>query len=151
MKFGMEFLDIVNARMAKIPGNWVNDYTVEVEPDFNLPPLLDIVRYMTEWGGSGGRFSSESKDKILRVGILQRPVTILYKGEKLETFTMNNLNDPFENWVVLTKHPTALMVLQQTACARMLEKSLPLPIESAPSTAATKQSPISSSARHVGA
>jgi len=150
MQFGMDFLNIIRARMEKIPVDWIKDYKVDVEPDFTLPPLLDIVRYLTEWGNNGGTFSAETKDKIVRVGIMQKPVTVYYKGEKVETFVMNSPSDLFDNFEVLKKHPPALMVLQQTACARMLEKSLPLPTASAQPTAATKESLPSSSARPEG-
>ena len=70
MQFGMDFLNIIRARMGKIPADWIKDYKVDVEPDVTLPPLLDIVRYLTEWGNNGGTFSAETKDKIVRVGIM---------------------------------------------------------------------------------
>jgi hypothetical protein len=137
--------------MEKIPADWVKDYTVEVDPDFTLPPLMDIVRYLSEWGNNGGQFSAEAKEKILRIGIMGKPVTVFYKGEKLETFTINNPTDLFDNFEVLKKNPPALMVLQQTACARMLEKSLPLPTANAQPAAATTQSQVLSSVKPGGA
>ena len=145
MDFDFKYLGMVGERFGKLEKGWINDYRVTVDPDFTLPSLLDIVRYLAEWGNNKGKFSAESKDAITRIGILNKPVTIWYKGEKLEGFTMNDPRGLFDVFPVLQKHPTALMVLQETACARMLEKSLPLPIERAPTAAATKQSQILSS------
>ena len=48
MKFTIDYKTKVNARMAKVTQGWVNDYAIEVE-DYTLPPLLDIVRYLTEF------------------------------------------------------------------------------------------------------
>ena len=147
MKFTIDYKTKVNARMAKVTQGWVNDYAIEVE-DYTLPPLLDIVRYLTEFAETDGRLSSQSKDEIMRTAILGKMVTVYYKGEKLEGFTMNKRDDLLDAFPTLKAHPPVVMLLQQTAVARMLEKSLPLPVESVrPVAAATPQSPASSNGK----
>jgi hypothetical protein len=135
MKFSINDKERVNTRIMKIPKGWIDDYTIEID-DFNLPPLLEIVRYLTEWTDNDFRLSAKSKDEIVRIGILNKPVTVLYKGEKVETFTLNQRDGLFDSFDVLRKNPVVMIVLQQIAVARLLEKSLPLPTESAPPTAA---------------
>jgi len=146
MKFSINDKERVNTRIMKIPKGWIDDYTIEID-DFNLPPLLEIVRYLTEWTDNDFRLSAKSKDEIVRIGILNKPVTVLYKGEKVETFTLNQRDGLFDSFDVLRKNPVVMIVLQQIAVARLLEKSLPLPTESAPPTAARVRpvSPASSS------
>jgi hypothetical protein len=135
MKFSINDKERVNTRIMKIPKGWIDDYSIEID-DFNLPPLLEIVRYLTEWTDNDFRLSAKSKDEIVRIGILNKPVTVLYKGEKVETFTLNQRDGLFDSFDVLRKNPVVMIVLQQIAVARLLEKSLPLPTESAPPTAA---------------
>jgi hypothetical protein len=74
---------------------------------------------------------------------------VLYKGEKVETFSLNHRDCLFDFFDVLRKNPVVMIVLQQIAVARLLEKSLPLPTESAPPTAARVRpvSPASSSGK----
>ena len=148
MKFSINDKERVNTRIMKIPKGWIDDYTIEID-DFNLPPLLEIVRYLTEWTDNDFRLSAKSKDEIVRIGILNKPVTVLYKGEKVETFTLNKIDGLFDVYDVLKKNPVVMIVLQQIAVARLLEKSLPLPTESAPPTAARVRpvSPASSSGK----
>jgi hypothetical protein len=145
MKFTVEKLKSVQDRLSKITQDWVKDYAIEID-DYALPPLLEIVRYLTEFGETDGRLSAKSKDEIMRTAILGKTVTVYYKGEKLEGFTMNKRDDLLDAFPTLKAHPTVVMLIQQTAVARMLEKSLPLPVESVrPVAAATPQSPASSS------
>ena len=132
--------------MEKLPPDWVRDYQIDVE-DYTLPPLLDIVQYLTEFAENGGRFSASSKEKIVRVAIFQKPVKVKYKGEDLPGFTMNTSNELFDAHETLRKHPAVLMLLQQTAVARMLEKSLPLPVESRVQPVAAGTRPLHESSK----
>lgn len=129
MNFDFAYLGRVRVRLEKLPPDWVKDYQIDVE-DYTLPPLLDIVQYLTEFAENGGRFSAHSKEQIVRTAIFQKAVKVKYRGEELQGFTMNTPNELFDAHETLKKHPAVLMLLQQTAVARMLEKSLPLPVES---------------------
>jgi hypothetical protein len=73
MKFSINDKERVNTRIMKIPKGWIDDYSIEID-DFNLPPLLEIVRYLTEWTDNDFRLSAKSKDEIVRIGILYKPV-----------------------------------------------------------------------------
>jgi hypothetical protein len=117
---------------------------VEIDGDFNMPPVIDVVRYLTEWVEEGFKFSYKSKEEITRIGIRGKAISIFRNGEKVVGFTMNNPNDLFDSIEYLSNNPLALIKLQKDATTRFLEKSLPLPTESVRPAAATQQSPASS-------
>lgn len=146
MHFDFAYLGRVRLRLEKLPPDWIKDYQIDVE-DYTLPSLLEIVQYLTEFAASGGRFSAASKEKIVRTAILNKLVSVTYKGEKLQGFTMNADNELFDNHETLKKHPALLMLLEQTAVARMLEKSLPLPVESRVQPVAAGTRPLHESSK----
>ncbi len=146
IKYTADFLAATRARLNKIPRDFQKEFAFEVDGDMGMPPLLDVVRYLTEMGERDG-LSVESKEKILRHAILGRKVTIAYRGKDLGSFTMNSMSDPLEAFDPLRNNPSAVLLLMEITSNRMVEKSLP-PQEGDPLAAAeTRGSQPSSSAK----
>ena len=135
MKLTAEYLDTFREKMRKVPKGYFKDYLVEIDGDFATLPLLEVVRYLTEV--DEGDLSIESKDQVTRKSVINRKVTISYRGKVLEPpFVMNSLADPWDSFPSLQKNPTALIFLMELAVAKLVEKSLPPQDESDPPVAA---------------
>ena len=149
IKYTADFLAATRGRLNKSPRDFQKDYTFEIDGDMGMPPLLDVVRYLTEMAEKDG-LSVESKERILRHAILGKRVTLTYRGKELGAFTMNAMNDPLEAFDPLRNNPAAVMLLMEITSNRMVEKSLPPQDSDPPMAAGTKGSPQSSSAKPGG-
>jgi hypothetical protein len=137
MQFTVKYLDQVIKRLEAVPANFVDGYSVEIDGDWGMPPVFDVVRVLGELstaGGLGG-ISIQTQEMVLRHAIKGRMVTVRYKGKELGKFQSNTVTDDLNNFDVLKNNPPAVMLMSQLAMARLLEKSLP-PQNDAPAAAA---------------
>ena len=133
-KFTSSFLESTRERVNKIDDDFLKGYVIDIDGDMAIPPLRDIVRYLTEY--ASGTLGYESKESILKQAILGKKVTIHYKGRDMGSFVMNNMSDPFDLFEPLKRNPTALMLLMELATSAMVGKSLPPQVESGQTVAA---------------
>jgi hypothetical protein len=132
--FNSDFLSAVRKRLNEVPKNFQAGWKIEIEGEISMPPVRDVVRYLTEMGNGG--LSFESKDAILKTAILGKKVSLRYFDRDMGSFVMNNLSDDFNNFEPIQKNPTALMLLYEITAAKMVEKSMPPQAKSDPQAAA---------------
>jgi hypothetical protein len=136
-RFTIDFVFQVRKRLGSISRDFMKDFLIEIDGEFSMPPLLDVVRYLTEMGE--GAMAAESKAMVTKQAVLGKKVTISHRGRVLGAFTMNSLTDPFDGYDVLRNNPAALMLLMEIATTKMVEKSLPPQVASDPPVAAAEQ------------
>ena len=122
--FTLDYLTKVKERLSGVKSDFLKDYSIEIDGEMGMPPLLDIIRYLSEIA-NGETTNQKSKEMILKYAILGKKVTLFYKGALLGAFTMNSMADPLESFDVLRKNPPALMLLMEITSSRMVEKSMP--------------------------
>jgi hypothetical protein len=132
--FNSDFLAGVRRRLNDVPKNFLSGWKIEVDGDMNMPPVRDVVRYLTEMGNGG--LSDDSKEKILKSAILGKKVSLHYFDRDMGSFVMNSMSDNFDNFDCLKNNPTALMLLYEITSAKMVEKSMPPQTRSDPQAAA---------------
>ena len=97
-QFNVDYLSKVRGKLDEVDRDFIRGYTVDIAGDVTLPPVLEIVRYLTEY--ASGSLSPESKERILRTAIIGKQVTISYRGKQLGAFTMNQMSDLFDAYEV---------------------------------------------------
>lgn len=136
-KFTFGYIESVRKRLGAIDAGFMKDFTVEIDGEFSMPPLLEVVRYLTELGNGG--LSVESKAAVTRQAVMGKKVTIFHRGRPLGSFVINGPLEPFDNHPVLKDNPAAMMLLMEIATTKMVEKSLPPQVASDPPAAAGVQ------------
>jgi len=134
MRYTMDFLISIRKRLNNLNKDFLQDYAVEME-SFNDVPLLEQMRYIAEMGN--GADSVEMKEKVAKLSLVGKPVTVLYKGQKIGNFQLNDMTNRFDDQEVLRKHPAAYSLLLEVCSRKIVEKYLPPRAESDPPAAAT--------------
>jgi hypothetical protein len=132
-KYTMDFLISIRKRLNNLNKDFLQDYAVEVDA-FNDVPLLEQMRYIAEMGN--GAESLELKEKVAKISVVGHAVTVSYKGQKIGSFTVNDLSNRFDDHEILRKHPAAYSLLLEVCSRKIVEKYLPPRAESDPPAAA---------------
>jgi hypothetical protein len=108
--------------LAEFMGQFDDDYeagaySVSIDGDINRIPVLDICRFFTE---SGDR---KYQDDMIRLGILGKMVTILFDGDPVGSFQMNNITDPWEVFPPMNEHPLAHNALEDCVLGYIAKKA----------------------------
>ena len=100
------------------------EYSIEVEDGFNLPAVLDIIRYIEN------PIALDMRETITRKCIVGKNITLYLKdGEeekKLGSVIINDTKTPYDVFPVFKQHPMAVMLLMELCGAFVLKKSNPL-------------------------
>ncbi len=137
-KYTVDFLSSIRERLSKVEKGFLKGYVIDIDGELAMPPLLDVVRYMSEYGGDSKDLSVESKSQLVRQMIVGKSVEIFYKGKRLGAFTMNSPKDLFDAYPVLAANPPALSLLMEICAMKMVEKWMPPKVESDPPAAAAE-------------
>ncbi len=135
MKFTFEYLTEIKARVAKLSADFVKEYSFEIDGELGLPPIRDVIRYITSLGESGA--DDDLQERIMKHSVLHKKVTMFLRGKPAgNPFVINSVADPIDNFDALRENPIGAMMLIQTCLAHVLSKSTPPLPENAPAPAA---------------
>lgn len=134
MKYTNEYnVEAIDEYKALVESDPISRYAIkvgeEMAEDFNTPPLMKMVNFMTNIG------DVSIQEEITRHCILKKKVTVLLDGEAVGSFQMNNLNDLWEAFDVLKAHPGAFSLILNL-CQSFVIKKYSLPPINTPDRAA---------------
>lgn len=102
-------------------------YSIEIEPDFNDPPVLESLRLLS--GIFEIQDNPELSHKITKYCIVGKMVKIYKDGTLINggSFQLNSINDSFDAFQVFKDDPKALLKLIEMAVSFVMEKCTPEP------------------------
>jgi len=88
--------------------------------DFNMPPPLEVIRFIEDLS------SLEARESISKRCVIGKTVQVFLDDEKIGGFVMTKLENKFDSHDVFVNHPMALLLLMELCAAFVLKKSNPL-------------------------
>jgi hypothetical protein len=138
-KFTFDYLRSIKDRISGLTANFVKEYSFEIDGEMGLPPIRDVIRYITSLGESGT--DEDLQERIMKHSVLHKKVTMMLRGKPVgNPFVINTIGDPLDSFDTLRENPIGTLMLIQTCLAHVMAKSMP-PLPESDPTPAAKRTP----------